>query len=238
MRIDKLLGNMGYGSRKQLKVLLKKKFVTVNGKHITNGSTHVSPASDIVQVDGQKVNYRKYVYIMLYKPKGYISATEDDRNKTVLDLLPDDVKKFKPSPVGRLDKDTEGLLFMTNDGTLNHELTTPKNAVPKKYTAVIEGDVTAESIRIFHDGIILDDGQTTRPANLEIISHGEESEVNITITEGKFHQIKRMFQAIDRRVLFLKRVQIGPLVLDTSLKTGSYRELSDEELANLKRANV
>lgn len=237
MRIDKLLGNMGYGSRKQIKQLMKKKHVTVNAKRVRNGSTHVSPVEDIVKVDEQTVYYKKYIYVMLHKPQGYISATEDDTNKTVLDLLPDYVKTFNPAPVGRLDKNSEGLLLITNDGALNHYLTAPKNAIPKKYEATIEGKVTESDIAAFRNGIKLDDGYRTKSATLEVISSDYQSQVHVTITEGKFHQVKRMFQAIDMRVIYLKRLQMGPLLLDETLKKSSYRELTSEEMTSLKQTH-
>src|SRR5699024_9765843 len=139
LRVDKLLANMGYGSRKDVKLLLRKKHVTVNGKFIVNGSTHVSPMNDIVEVNGETVNYREFIYIMLHKPKGLISATEDEWNRTVVDLLPEQLKQFAPAPVGRLDKDTEGLLLLSNDGSLNHYLTSPKNEIPKKYEVIVKG---------------------------------------------------------------------------------------------------
>lgn len=234
MRIDKLLANMGYGSRKDVKMLLRKKHVTVNEKFIVNSSTHISPVHDIVKVDGDIVHYKKYIYIMLHKPRGYISATEDERAKTVVDLLPEQVKQFAPAPVGRLDKDTEGLLLLTNDGALNHYLTSPKYDVPKKYKALIQGDVTESHVEMFYDGVVLDDGYKTKSASLNIISVDNGSHVHITITEGKFHQVKRMFQAIDMRVLYLKRLQMGPLSLDTSLQRGACRELTEGELTQLK----
>src|SRR5699024_3259507 len=191
LRVDKLLANMGYGSRKDVKLLLRKKHVTVNGKFIVNGSTHVSPMNDIVEVNGETVNYREFIYIMLHKPKGLISATEDEWNRTVVDLLPEQLKQFAPAPVGRLDKDTEGLLLLSNDGSLNHYLTSPKNEIPKKYEVIVKGHVTEKHVGAFNDGVFLDDGYKTKPAVLEIISAHEKSHVHITITEGKFHQVKR-----------------------------------------------
>src|SRR5699024_8106452 len=147
--------------------------------------------------------------------------------RTVVDLLPEQLKQFAPVPVGRLDKDTEGLLLLSNDGSLNHYLTSPKNEIPKKYEVIIKGHVTEKHVGAFNDGVFLDDGYKTKPAVLEIISTHEKSHVHITITEGKFHQVKRMFQAIDMQVLYLKRLEMGTLRLDESLPTGSWRELTN-----------
>lgn len=234
LRLDKLLSNMGLGSRKEVKLLFRKKRVTLNGAQVVNGRTHVNPSEDIVKVDGDVVHYRKYIYVMLNKPKGCVSATEDDRERTVIDLLPQYVKQFAPAPVGRLDKDTEGLLLLTNDGELNHYLTSPKHEVPKTYEAVIQGWVKEEHRTLFQKGVMLDDGYQTKSALLKIIDSDETSHVRITITEGKFHQVKRMFRAIDMDVLYLKRVQMGSLYLDESLGKGSYRELTEKELTVLK----
>ncbi|HLR02400.1 MAG TPA: pseudouridine synthase [Virgibacillus sp.] len=234
LRLDKLLSNMGLGSRKEVKLLFRKKRVTLNGAEVVNGRTHVNPSEDIVKVDGDVVHYRKYIYVMLNKPKGCVSATEDDRERTVIDLLPQYVKQFAPAPVGRLDKDTEGLLLLTNDGELNHYLTSPKHEVPKTYEAVIQGWVKEEHRTLFQKGVMLDDGYQTKSALLKIIDSDETSHVRITITEGKFHQVKRMFRAIDMDVLYLKRVQMGSLYLDESLGKGSYRELTEKELTVLK----
>lgn len=234
LRLDKLLSNMGLGSRKEVKLLFRKKRVTLNGAEVVNGRTHVNPSDDIVKVDGDVVHYRKYIYVMLNKPKGCVSATEDDRERTVIDLLPQYVKQFAPAPVGRLDKDTEGLLLLTNDGELNHYLTSPKHEVPKTYEAVIQGWVKEEHRTLFQKGVMLDDGYQTKSALLKIIDSDETSHVRITITEGKFHQVKRMFRAIDMDVLYLKRVQMGSLYLDESLGKGSYRELTEKELTVLK----
>lgn len=231
MRLDKLLANMGYGSRKDVKQLLKKKRVEVNGDVMKDGSQHVDPNQDIVTVDDVQVQYREYVYLMLHKPPGYISATEDLREKTVIDLLPDQYRIFSPFPVGRLDKDTEGLLLITNDGKLAHELVSPKKNIEKLYYAKVEGTVTTSDQDKFQEGIVLDDGYNCKPAKLDILTSATQSEVEVTITEGKFHQVKRMFEAVGKKVVYLKRMQMGPLKLDQSLPLGSVRELTSEELA-------
>jgi len=230
MRLDRMLSNMGYGSRKDVKQILKKKRVNVNEKRIKNGNQHIDPKEDIVTVDGEQVVYREFIYFMLHKPPGYISATEDDRHKTVLDLIPNQYHIFQPFPVGRLDKDTEGLLLITNDGRLAHDLVSPKKDIEKIYYAKVRGRVTASDQEKFQKGVILEDGYETKPAKLNIIKSDEISEVEITITEGKYHQVKRMFEAVGHKVLYLKRLQMGPLNLDRTLPLGSVRELTSKEL--------
>ena len=230
MRIDKLLSNSGYGSRKEVKQLLKSGSVFCNDEKITDAKKHVDPDKDFITVHGEQVQYKEFIYLLMNKPAGYISATEDDRLKTVLDLLePEDVIK-KPFPVGRLDRDTEGLLVLTNDGQLAHEVLAPKKHVPKTYYAVIEGIVTEKDVELFASGITLDDGYVTKPGQLKILSSGPKSEIELIITEGKFHQVKRMFEAVDKKVIYLKRIKMGELELDRELQTGEYREMSEEEI--------
>jgi 16S rRNA pseudouridine516 synthase len=231
MRIDKWLSNTGYGSRKEVKQLLKSGAVTLNGDFVKDPKTQANPEEDVVEVYGEKAVYREFIYLMMNKPQGVISATEDSRHKTVIDLLDLDVLAFEPFPVGRLDKDTEGLLVLTNDGQLSHTLLSPKKHVPKTYFAKINGSVPVSTFEQFKTGIELEDGYVTKPAKLEVLKDDrEESEVLLTITEGKFHQVKRMFEAVDRTVVYLQRLQMGNLKLDESLPLGSYRELSEEEL--------
>jgi len=229
LRLDKLLANMGVGSRKEVKALLKKKQVTLNGEAVKDGSTHLNPWKDTVMVKGEEVHYQEYTYLMMNKPSGVISATTDNKDKTVIDLLASDFHIFDPFPVGRLDKDTEGLLLITNDGQLAHQLTSPKKEIVKVYFAKIEGEVTEEDISQFQKGIILDDGYEAKSADLKILSAGSISEIEVAVTEGKFHQIKRMFAAVDKKVSYLKRLCMGELTLDTALRPGEYRELTDEE---------
>lgn len=234
LRIDKLLANMGYGTRKEVKKLLKAGVVKVDGMTVKDAKTHVDPKKQIVTVWGEEVEYKPFIYLMMNKPKGVISATEDAVEETVVDLLEEEDRIFDPFPVGRLDKDTEGLLLLTNDGQLAHQLLSPKKHVPKTYEAVIDGEVTEEDVAAFRRGVVLDDGYETKPAELVIIRSGLRSDVQVTITEGKFHQIKRMFQAVGKRVVYLKRIQMGPISLDETLEPGEYRELTDEEIALLK----
>ena len=233
MRLDKLLANMGYGSRKEVKQLLKEKAVTVDGVAVKDAAMKVDPETQDVSVYGERVVYTEFIYLMMNKPPGIISATEDRYDETVIDLLDPLAQHFKPFPVGRLDKDTEGLLLITNDGSLSHNLLSPKKHVPKTYYATIDGVVTEADIEAFRKGVELEDGYVTKPGELVILKSGDVSEIELTIQEGKFHQVKRMFEAVGKKVTYLKRLSMGPLVLDETLELGDYRELTEEELAAL-----
>lgn len=231
MRLDKLLANMGYGSRKEVKQLLKEKAVTVDGCVVKDAAMKVDPDQQDVSVYGERIIYKEFIYLMMNKPPGVISATEDRYDETVIDLLDPLAQHFKPFPVGRLDKDTEGLLLITNDGYLSHNLLSPKKHVPKTYYATIDGIVTETDIEAFRQGVELDDGYVTKPGELVILKSDDISEIELTIQEGKFHQVKRMFEAVGKRVTYLKRLSMGPLVLDETLELGDYRELTEDELA-------
>lgn len=233
MRLDKLLANMGYGTRKEVKQLLKQKGVTVDGEVVKDSSLHVNPETQEVSVFGERVQYTEFIYLMMNKPPGVISATEDNVDQTVIDLLDPLAQHFKPFPVGRLDKDTEGLLLITNDGQLAHNLLSPKKHVPKTYYAKIDGQVTETDIEAFKQGVELEDGYVTKPGELVILSSGPKSEIELTIQEGKFHQVKRMFESVGKKVTYLKRLSMGSLKLDETLNLGDYRELTEEELGNL-----
>ncbi|MFH5781620.1 pseudouridine synthase [Heyndrickxia oleronia] len=230
MRLDKFLANAGLGSRKEVKKVLKDGVVVVNNQLTKDGKIHINPKSDEITVRGEKIIYREFIYLMMNKPPGVISATEDVNEETVVDLLKIEDAIMEPFPVGRLDKDTEGLLLLTNDGKLAHRLLSPKNHVPKTYFAVIQGEVTEKDVEAFRNGVILEDGYHTKPGILKILKSGLRSDIELTITEGKFHQVKRMFEAVDKKVIYLKRIEMGPLQLDESLELGDYRELSDEEV--------
>ena len=197
-RIDKILSNLGYGSRSELKKFCKNGLVKVNGKVINNPGVQVDVENDEIIFDGEKVTYKEFIYLMLNKPDGYISATFDKRDPIVLDLIDKEDLVFEPFPVGRLDKDTEGLLVLTNDGQLAHRVLSPKKHVPKTYYAKIEGIVTEEDIKAFAKGVTLDDGYETMPAELIILKSDEISEIELTIHEGKFQQVKRMFDSVDK----------------------------------------
>ncbi|MBC2061789.1 pseudouridine synthase [Listeria marthii] len=231
MRLDKLLSHTGFGSRKEVKPLLKSGAVVVNGTIQKDSKTQVNPDKDQITVHGTPVVYQEFVYFMLHKPQNVVSATEDNVSETVIDLLAQEDTLTDPFPVGRLDKDTEGLLIITNDGTLAHNLLSPKKHIDKTYYAKIDGDVTATDVEAFAAGIELDDGYTCKPARLEIIT---PNEIKVTIQEGKFHQVKRMFAARGKTVSYLKRISMGNLQLDESLELGEYRPLTETELAILQ----
>jgi len=232
MRLDKLLSNMGAGSRKEVKLLLKAGAIQVDGEIVRDPKQHVDVESQQVLMYGEPVTYQKYIYLMMNKPPGVISATEDKRDETVIDLLFEDVTYFKPFPVGRLDKDTEGLLLLTNDGTFNHALMSPKKHVEKTYYAEVTGVLTQEDVEAIAAGVTLEDGYQAKPGKLVILSTTEtDSTLELTITEGKFHQVKRMMLALGKEVTFLKRRSIGRLELDPALALGDYRELTQEELS-------
>lgn len=231
MRLDKMLSNMGIGTRKEVKDILKKKLVTVNDKIEKNGSKHIDVEIDIIQYNGETIVYREFIYLMLHKPAGYLSATVDKHDKTVLDLIGAEYAHFNPFPVGRLDKDTEGLLLLTNDGDLAHHLLAPSKNVDKTYYAKIDGVVTEEDITAFKEGVDIGEEELTKPAELKILLIEETtSEIELTITEGKFHQVKRMFKAVGKEVTYLKRLRMGEIKLDQALPKGKYRELNTEEM--------
>lgn len=234
-RLDKILSNFGFGTRKELKAAFKAGQVLVDGKPVKDPGMHVDPEMSEIIINGEKLKYRKYVYLMLNKPQGVISATEDKVHKTVLDLVPEEYEPFDLFPAGRLDIDTEGLVLLTNDGELAHDILAPRKHVPKKYFAKIDGRVTEDDILKFNEGIVLEDGYKSLPAKLEIISSDEVSEIEITIVEGKFHQIKRMFEAVSKKVVYLKRLQMGGLRLDETLKPGELRELREGEVDLLQQ---
>ncbi|WP_434797707.1 pseudouridine synthase [Terrisporobacter vanillatitrophus] len=230
LRIDKILSNLGYGSRAEIKVYCKKGLVKVNDKVISNPGTQVDTDADKIEFNNEVVRYREFVYIMMNKPDGYLSATFDKRDPIVLDLIDSSYLTFEPFPVGRLDKDTEGLLVLTNDGQLAHRVLSPKKHVPKTYYAKIDGIVTEEDVKAFEKGVTLDDGYETMSSQLKILESGETSEIELTIHEGKFHQVKRMFESVGKKVVYLKRLSMGKLKLDETLDLGEYRELTDEEV--------
>lgn len=234
-RLDKIISNLGYGSRKEIKGLARKGFIEVDGVIEKDSSKLIDPEKAVIKINGEQIFYREFIYLMMNKPDGVVSATYDSRDETVIDLLEIDHQAFEPFPVGRLDKDTVGLLLLTNDGELNHRLISPKWKVDKVYYAKIDKKVTEEDVEKFKKGITLDDGYVCKEAILEIIEATDEgSEVNITIQEGKFHQVKRMFEAVGKNVVYLQRIEFGGLPLDEDLEEGEYRELTEEEVKHLK----
>jgi 16S rRNA pseudouridine516 synthase len=238
LRIDKMLANLGYGSRKEVKQLLKSGAVKIDDVIVKDAKQHVDITKQIVTLNGEVIEYKEFIYLMMNKPQGVLSATEDSVGETVIDLLELEDQVYEPFPVGRLDKDTEGFLLITNDGQLAHRLLSPKKHVPKTYFAVIDGEVTDEDVKAFAEGVTLDDGYETKPGDLNILKSGIRSDIELTITEGKFHQVKRMFEAVGKRVVYLKRISMGPLPLDDTLELGEYRELTAEEVELLKEYQV
>lgn len=235
-RLDKFLANAGIGTRSEVKKLLKQGRVQVNHHFTKSGEMKIELQTDQVLVDGKLVGSEKYEYILLHKPAGYLTATRDRAEKTVMDLI-DSPRKERLFPVGRLDKDTEGLLLITDDGELAHQLLSPKKHVPKTYFAKVSGIMEPECITLFEKGLDIGDDRLTLPARLRIVSTNEAedySEVEITVREGRYHQIKRMCHVTGHEVLYLKRISMGCLKLDDSLVKGAFRKLEKEETEKLK----
>ncbi|ATH92824.1 pseudouridine synthase [Bacillus glycinifermentans] len=236
MRLDKLLANSGYGSRKDVKKMLKNGAVRVKDRIVKDAKEQVDPNHDEVTVYGEPVHYREFIYLMMNKPQGVVSATEDSREETVIDLLEPEFLHFAPFPVGRLDKDTEGLLLLTNDGGLAHQLLSPKKHVPKTYEVHAEKPVTEACAARLESGVDIGDGYVTKPAKAVILENENgRHKLLLTITEGKFHQVKRMLKAVGNEVTYLKRLKMGDVALDSDLLPGEYRELTESELAALKK---
>lgn len=232
MRLDKYLSEIGCGTRSEVKKEIAKGQVRVNDIVIKKPEFKLDTEADRVSFQETPVDYAEYEYYMLNKPGGVVSATEDPRETTVVDLI---AQRHRQDlfPVGRLDKDTEGLLLITNDGVLAHRLLSPKKHVDKTYYAKILGKVTEEDVSVFADGIDIGDDKPTMPAKLVILNSGSESEIKLTIREGRYHQVKRMFCALGKEVLYLKRLTMGHLVLDETLKPGEYRKLTKKEIEEL-----
>ena len=230
MRLDKFLCETGFGTRSQVKEMLKKGQVTVNGVAAKKPEQKIDEHKDQITCQGKTASYEKHVYYMRHKPAGVVSATEDKREKTVLDLLKSEDRRDGIFPVGRLDKDTEGFLLLTDDGDLAHRLLSPRKHVDKTYYAKIAGSVTEAHIERFREGLDIGDEKKTLPAMLEILaSKTETSEIRITIHEGRFHQVKRMFEAVGCKVTYLKRLSMGAVALDETLAPGDYRPLNEKE---------
>ncbi len=232
MRIDKFLSVTGTCSRSDSKRAIRGKNVTVNGSVVQNADTKVDPFNDEICFFGKRIIYKEYNYIMLNKPEGVVSATDDGRDKTVLDLLPSDVRNDRMFPCGRLDKNTVGLMLITDNGDLAHELLSPKRHVSKKYKFCAEKMISMEEAARFENGLTLEDGYVTLPAKIELDDGGKSG--IITLTEGKYHQIKRMLVSIDNRITYLERITFGPLTLDEKLQRGEWRYLTEDEVLALK----
>lgn len=232
LRLDKYLADMGIGTRSEIKDWIRKGRVRLNLDICRKPETKVDTARDEVYFDQKQISYQQYLYLMLHKPAGVVSATMDNVSRTVLDLIGDKQGK-ELFPVGRLDKDTEGLLLLTNDGDLAHRLLSPRKHVDKVYYAKVSGKVTASDQEAFRQGVRIEEDYITLPAKLQILNSGEISEIELTIQEGKFHQVKRMFEAVGKEVIYLKRLSMGGLSLDPALAPGEYRELTELEIAYL-----
>ena len=232
IRLDKFLADMGKGTRSEVKKVIRQGKVLVDGKIEKNPDAKIDETMQEVICNNELVTYTSFVYYMLNKPAGVISATTDPKDKTVIDLI-SDKKRKDLFPVGRLDKDTEGLLLITNDGELAHNLLSPKKHVDKVYYARVDGKVTDADKDAFLEGVSIGEDEITKPAKLEIIKSDDVSEIKLTIQEGKFHQVKRMFEAVGKKVIYLQRLSMGPLKLDDQLALGEYRLLTKEEIEQL-----
>lgn len=233
IRLDKFLAEAKVGSRSEVKGYIKKGRIRINDETAKKAEVKIDTEKDIVFFDGERVWKKGFVYYMLNKPKGVVSATTDSLNETVVSLIQE---KYQDElfPVGRLDKDTEGLLLLTNDGVLAHNLLSPKKHIDKKYYALIKGFVTEDDVKAFEEGLEIGEKKPTMPAQLKILKSSEISEIEVIIQEGKFHQVKRMFQAVSKEVIYLKRVSMGKLELDKRLQPGEYRHLTEDEIILLK----
>lgn len=231
-RLDKLLAGTGKWSRREVKALVRQGLVRVDGRLAASAEDKLDPAAAIITVAGETISLCRFTYVMLHKPAGVLTATEDRKRPTVLDLLPPELRRIGLAPVGRLDKDTEGLLLLTNDGELAHRLLSPKYHVDKRYLARVDGELSAADAEAFARGMTLGDGLECLPAGLEVLP---DRVCVVTLREGKFHQVKRMLAARGAPVLYLKRLSMGPLTLDDSLAAGAYRLLRAEEISALYR---
>ncbi|MEF9945915.1 MAG: pseudouridine synthase [Lachnospiraceae bacterium] len=232
IRLDKYLADMGAGTRTEVKKAIRKGMVSVDGIVAGRPEEKIDANLQKVSFQGHELGYAAYEYYMLNKPAGTVSATRDKKTETVLDLI-ESKKRKDLFPVGRLDKDTEGLLLITNDGMLAHELLSPKKHVDKTYYAKVTGCITKKECELFLEGLDIADEKKTLPAKLVVLHKGDISEVTLTIHEGRFHQVKRMFEAVGSEVIYLKRISMGSLKLDETLAPGAYRELTKEELEGL-----
>ena len=225
-RLDKLLAGTGKWSRREVKALVRQGLVRVDGRLAASAEDKLDPAAAIITVAGETISLCRFTYVMLHKPAGVLTATEDRKQPTVLDLLPPELRRIGLAPVGRLDKDTEGLLLLTNDGELAHRLLSPRYHVDKRYLARVDGELSAADTEAFARGMTLGDGLECLPAGLEVLP---DRVCIVTLREGKFHQVKRMMEEVGCPVVHLKRLSMGPLKLDATLKPGEYRKLTDKE---------
>lgn len=230
MRLDKMLADQGVASRKELREIIRSGRVCVDGATETHPERKLDPTLAAVTLDGERVGYRRFHYYMLDKPVGVVTATEDRRQRTVLDLLPAELRRLGLFPVGRLDKDTSGLLLLTDDGDFAHRVISPKSCVKKRYYAEVEGEADGQDALAFSRGIVLGDGTRCLPAELELLGGGR---CLVTVMEGKYHQVRRMLASRGKPVLALRRLSVGGLRLEESLGPGGFRELSEQDLCTL-----
>ncbi len=235
-RLDKILASQGTLSRRDVKEIVKKGRVTINGKVVKDSAVKVDLTTDIVAIDGEVVTLKKHIYIMMNKPQGVISASDSAEDETVVDLVPDELFRKGLFPAGRLDKDTTGFVLITDDGDFAHKILSPKNHIFKTYLARLEHLLTEDDIKLLENGITLQDGTTLKEAKVEVLEQGENPLVKIMICEGKYHQVKRMFAAAGNKVISLHRSKMGNLELDSALKPGECREITAEELLKIQNA--
>lgn len=233
MRIDKFLSNMGVASRTESSKAARAGLILVNGTAVKKADVHIDPEKDVIVYCGRKIEYRKYTYILMNKPDGVVSATEDGRDKTVIDLLPEELQKLNLFPCGRLDKHTLGLVMLTDNGDLAHRLLSPKHHVKKKYYFESKFPLREEEIAYLEEGATLEDGYVTKPSKIELLENGRSG--YITLVEGKYHQIKRMLESVNNKITYLERITFGPLALDASLCRGEWRFLTQDEIDELEK---
>lgn len=232
MRIDKFLSNMGIASRSEASKAARQGQILVNGTAIKKADIHIDPETDEIAFCGRSVSYRKYTYILMNKPDGVVSATDDGRDKTVIDLLPEDLQRLGLFPCGRLDKHTLGLVLLTDNGELAHKLLSPKHHVDKKYRFESKFPISDDDVKKLESGATLDDGYVTRPCRITLCDDGRSG--YITLTEGKYHQIKRMLESVNNKIIYLERVSFGPLTLDEGMQRGEWRFLNNDEIKELE----
>lgn len=232
MRIDKFLSNMGIATRTESSKAARAGLILVNGAAVKKADAHIDPEKDEIIFCGRKIGYRKYTYILMNKPDGVVSATEDGKDKTVIDLLPEELQRLNLFPCGRLDKHTVGLVMLTDDGELAHRLLSPKHHVKKKYFFESKFPLTEDEISYLEKGATLEDGYITKPSEIDLFEDGKSG--YITLVEGKYHQIKRMLESVNNKITYLERITFGPLALDENLARGQWRFLTDEEIKKLE----
>ena len=232
MRIDKFLSNMGVATRTESSKAARGGLILLNGVAIKKADVHIDPEKDVIVYCGRKIEYRKYTYILMNKPDGVVSATEDGRDKTVIDLLPEELQRLNLFPCGRLDKHTLGLVMLTDDGDLAHRLLSPKHHVKKKYYFESKFPLNEDEISYLQKGATLEDGYITKPSEIELFE--DKKSGHITLVEGKYHQIKRMLESVNNKITYLERITFGPLVLDEKLARGEWRFLTENEIKGLE----